>query len=144
MQNFSVEEVMDNIRVEIRDKGLNIDELSYISPYHNKMIKKLKSYNELIIFGAGEYGRIIVEDLEQHGISTIQCICDNNPKVIEKEMWGYKVLTPESALLAYKDACFVITPKEYENEILSQLIHMGVTIEHILFFNVKYTGLEIE
>lgn len=144
MQNFLVEEVMGDIRAEIRNKGLSIDELSYIRPYHNKIMKKLKTYNELIIFGAGEYGRIIVEDLEQHGISTIQCICDNNPKALGKEIGGYKVLTPESALQAYKDACFVITPKGYENEILSQLIFMGVTIEHIVFFNVKYTGLEIE
>lgn len=144
MGKFFVEEVMETIRAEIKDKGLSVDELSYISPYHNKMIKQLKTYKELIIFGAGEYGKIIVEDLEQHGIFTIQCICDNNTKAIGKEIGGYKVLSPEDALKAYKNACFVITPKGYENEMLSQLIHMGVAFEHILFFNVKYTGLEIE
>ena len=144
MEQFAVEQVMDSIRKEIKDKGLCTDELSYISPYHNKMIKKLKACHELIIFGAGVYGKILIEDLKQHGISTIKCICDNDTKVIGKEIEGYEVILPEEAMKAYPDACFVITPKGYENEILSQLFHLGVKIENILIFNFKLTGLEIE
>ena len=144
MEQFAVEQVMDRIRKEIEDKGMCTDELSYISPYHNKMIKKLKTYRELIIFGAGGYGKILLEDLEQHGISTVKCICDNGAKVIGKEIEGYKVMAPAEAMKAYPDACFVITPKGYENEILSQLIRLGVKVENILIFNLKLTGLEIE
>ena len=44
----------------------------------------------------------------------------------------------------YPDACFVITPKDYENEILRQLVHMGVDVENIVIFNIKNTGLIVE
>lgn len=144
MEQFAVEDVMKRIRGEIRDKGLCIDELSYISPYHNRMMKRLKLCKELIIFGVGKYGQLTLEDLEQHGISTVKCICDNNKKVIGKKIRGYGVLSPEDAFANYPNASFVITPSEYENEILAQLIHMGVKIENAIIFNVKITGLEID
>lgn len=142
MEQFAVEEVMNRIRREIRDKGLRVDELSYISPYHNRMMKRLKLCSELVIFGAGEYGKTTLEDLERYGISTVKCVCDNDKHAAGREMRGYKVLSPEEALETYPNACFVITPMGYENEILIQLVHMGVKIENAVVFNLRITGLE--
>lgn len=142
MGQFAVEEVMRRIREEIKDKGMCIDELGYIRPYHSRMMERLKTYGELIIFGAGEYGKTTAEDLEKCGISTVRCICDNNKQLAGKEIRGHKVLSPEDAFEAYPDAGFIITPREYENEILAQLIHMGVKIENAVIFNLVTAGLE--
>lgn len=142
MEQFNVEKVMHSLQREIREKGLCTEELSHVTSYHNKLIKKLRLREELVIFGAGTFGKRVVEDLKQHGISGIQCFCDNSAKVIGKRIGEFEVLSPEKAWKSYPDACFVITTKWYENEILSQLIHMGVSIDNILTFNLKLAGLE--
>ena len=72
---------------------------------------------------------------------TVQCFCDNNSMVWDKVVCGKKVFSPQEAVSRYPDACFVITPKDYENEILRQMVCLGVDIENILIFNIKNTGL---
>lgn len=142
MKEFKVEEVMNTIRKEIKEKGACTDELSYITTYHNKLIKQLKTKKELVIFGAGMYGKSILDDLEQHGIMTIKCFCDNNTKSIGKKIGDYEVLAPQEAWKKYPEACFIITPKLFKNEILIQLIQMGISIDNILTFNVQLAGME--
>lgn len=143
MEEFRVEEVLKDIRKKIEEKGSCTDELSYITSYHNRVVRKLKTYNELIIFGAGTYGEVVLEDLEQHGISTVKCFCDNNKKVIGQKIVNYSILSLDDAQKKYPEACFVITPKWYENEILSQLIHKGISIDNIILFNVELARLEV-
>lgn len=139
MEKFDVEKVMENIRTEIAQKQLNSGMLSFTTPYYRKMIAYLKSQSEIVIFGAGKYGKTIVEDLRQQGMDTIKCFCDN--KAATEPINGIKVLLPKDAVRLYPNACYVIASKFYENEILSQLIHMGVEIDNIRIFNLYSAGL---
>lgn len=139
MEKFDVEKVMENIRTEISQKQLNSGMLSFATLYYRKMIEYLKSQSEIVIFGAGKYGTIVVEDLLQHGFDTIKCICDNKAAV--EPINGIKVLLPKDAVKLYPNACYVIVSKLYENEMLSQLIHLGIEIDNTRIFNLESTGL---
>lgn len=139
MEKFDVEKVMENIRTEIAQKQLNSGMLSFTTPYYRKMIAYLKSQSEIVIFGAGKFGKTIVEDLRQQGMDTIKCFCDN--KATTEQINGIKVLLPKDAVRLYPNACYIIVSKLYENEMLSQLIHFGIEIDNIRIFNVDSTGL---
>jgi len=130
---------MKEIREEIKNRKLSVNDLSYVTYYHKKMLNILTKYKSIIIFGAGNYGRVVLRDLKQNGFDNICCVCDNNINVSEVD--GVEVITPDEALKRYPDACFVITPKNYENEIMLQLLGIGVKAENIKIFNVEGTGL---
>lgn len=139
MAKFNVEKVMESIRTEISKQNLNSSMLSFITPYYRKMIACLKGKSEIVIFGAGKFGTIVVEDLLQQGLDTIKCICDN--KVVTEPMKGIQVLSPGDAVRLYPNACYIIVSKLYENEMLSQLIHLGIEVNNIKILNVDSTGL---
>lgn len=139
MAKFEVECVMKDIREKIADKKMRENDLSYVTYYHKKLLNALREYNKLIIFGAGNYGKIVLRDLKQHGFENICCLCDN--KINVSEVDGTEVITPDEAVERYPEACYVITPKNYENEIMLQLTDMGVKIQNIKIFNVENAGL---
>lgn len=138
---FDTETAMEEIRTLIMNRQSVYDELTFIAPYHNKMIAKCIERDRLVIFGAGVYGGMIVEDLHMHGCNSICCICDN--KQAGKKMHGYEILTPEDAFTKYPGATFVLTPRWYENELLQQLTGIGVDISNILIISMLETGLDI-
>lgn len=139
MEKFRTQDVMEQIRKEITDKGLNYSQLNYITPYHNKLIERIKTKEDIIIFGAGVYGTKVLDDLLNHKIDTIRCFCDN--KNAGSKIEGYEVLSVARSKELYPDGTYVVTPKWYENEIVEQLIDMGISIKNIIIFTVEETGL---
>ncbi len=141
MKIFNTEETMKEIHEKIRRSGCCNDELGFISPYHNKIIRNCLGREQLVIFGAGVYGELILKDLLDHKANNICCFCDN--KQAGTALLGYDVLTPAEAFEKYPQATFVITPRLYENEILWQLDDIGVRATNIIIVNMLETGLEI-
>lgn len=144
MEKFHTQQVMEEIQKRTLENRPHFSELNFTTFYYRKLIKLLKEFHQLILFGAGRYGEIVWETLQLESMDTVQCFCDNNSGAWGKLVRGLEVLSPQDAFSRYPDACFVITPKDYENEILHQLVHMGVCIDHILIFNIKNTGMAIE
>lgn len=144
MEDFSTEKIMAEIRGEILEGHLHISDLSFTTFYYRKLIRMLKNQEELVLFGAGRYGELILKVLIQEGIQTVRCFCDNSMQVIGRCVYGMKVLSLQDAFQKYRDACFVITPQDYENEIMRQLVHTGVDVEKIVIFNIKNTGMVAE
>lgn len=140
-QLFNTEEVMDIIRNKINSESKVNDELGFISPYHNKIVRKCLEREQLVIFGAGVYGELFLNDLLMHKANNICCFCDN--KQSGKVVSGYDVFSPTEAFEKYPNATFVITPRLYENEILWQLDGMGVKVSNIIIVTMLETGLEI-
>lgn len=143
MDKFNVEQTMEEIRSMLKERKLRDSQLYYVSRYHNRMIKQLLEAEEIVLFGAGEYGKIILKDLQQQEIHTVKCFCDNNKSLIGSEIEGIKVLSPEDAVSQFSKAYFVVSPKDYMNEILRQLVHMGIEVDCILLFDVKNAGLVV-
>lgn len=144
MVEFDTQQVMKEIHEKISAGQSRLSDLYFTTFYYRKLVKMLKDPAELVLFGAGRYGEIVLSALKGEGIRTVRCFCDNSDKAVGSIVDGLEVLSPADAANRYPDACFVITPKDYENEILRQLIHMGVNIEKIVIFNIKNTGLVVE
>lgn len=144
MEEFRTECAMEHIHREIAAGSSCLSELSFMTFYYRKLVQMLKVPNQLVLFGAGKYGEIILDALKQEGIYSVQCFCDNSEKAIGRFVRGVEILSPQEALKRYPEACFIITPKDYENEILRQLVHMGVEIDNIVIFNIKNTGMAVE
>lgn len=144
MGEFNTQQVMAEIQKKIFEEQPCLSDLHFMSFYYRKLIRILKEPEKLVLFGAGRYGEIILSFLEQEGIQTAQCFCDNDVQALGRYICGLEVISPKDALRRYPNACFVITPKDYENEILRQLVHMGVSIDNIVIFNIKNTGIPVE
>lgn len=144
MGEFNTQQTMNGIRRKISGTQPHLSDLYFTTFYYRKLVKMLRERSELVLFGAGKYGETVLEALGQEGIDTIVCFCDNNERAVGTFVKGLEILSPQDALKRYPEACFVVTPKDYDNEILRQLVHMGVDIENIVIFNIKNTGLTVE
>lgn len=144
MGQFNTEKVMEEIRGEILENHLRTSDLSFTTRYYRKLVRMLEEREHLILFGAGKYGETIQMALMQEGIGTIRCFCDNSVQAAGSFFCGLEILPLQEAFLKYPDACFVITPKDYDNEILRQLVHAGVCIDNIVIFNTQNTGMVVE
>jgi S-adenosylhomocysteine hydrolase len=139
-KNFNVEETVNKIKDEIKAQGYEVDELSFIPDYHRRVVNMVRKKGKTVLFGAGNFGRSIADDLENAGIEVI-CFCDNNENNIGNIVDGREVMRPAEAYKKYPEACFVVTPRGYENEILRQLVSMGVPVGNIITFNAELAGL---
>lgn len=144
MEKFNTQRAMEEICHAIAEEKPCLSDLHFTTFYYRKLIKMLKAPEELVLFGAGKYGGAVLAALKREGIDGVRCFCDNNDKAWGNLIDGLEVISPQEAVEQYPDACFVITPKDYENEILRQLVHMGVDIENIVICNIKNTGLIVE
>ncbi len=144
MEEFTTKQAMEEIHQEIARVKPHLSDLHFTTFYYRKLIWMLQEPEKIVLFGAGKYGSVILAALKREGIISVRCFCDNNNKSIGRFIDGLEIISPQDALEQYPDACFVITPKDYENEILRQLVHMGVQIEKIVIFNIKNSGLIAE
>ncbi len=145
MNDINIENIMNEIRENTicDSESFDISQI-YSTPmttYHKKMLGQLEEFNELVLFGIGHYGKMILRGLKSGGIGTIKCLCDNDPKIIGTEVDGYKVYTPEDSFEKYPEAAFIITAINYPVEITAQLLKMGVRAEKIFFYNFARSGL---
>lgn len=144
MTNFNVEAVMQEIRTEISEKEFCTTQLSYVTSYYRRLVEKLRKKESIVLFGAGTYGKALWQDLKLCGIETVECFCDNGKELSGTKIGDMNVLTLKEALQKYPDACYVITPRDYQDEILHQLMENGLAAEQIITANIKNTGLVIE
>lgn len=139
MENFIVENVMNMLREDIRKEKLCSSDLSFTTYYHHKSIQEFKTFDRIILFGAGRYGEIALDDMLQHGIDAVRCFCDNS--AAGSSIKGVEVISPKEAAALYPNVYFVITPKDYQNEMLVQLVNMGISVDHIRLYDLLNTGL---
>lgn len=140
VENFNAEETVKKIKEEIKKQGFQLDELSFIPNYHKRVVNMIRKKGQAVIFGAGNMGRSVEDDLEKSGVE-VMCFCDNNENYIGNITDGKEVMRPDDAYKKHPKACFVITPRGYENEILKQLINIGVSVEDIIMFSAELAGL---
>jgi FlaA1/EpsC-like NDP-sugar epimerase len=136
---FDVELTMEKLRRQIKNDGIEPD--GFNNKYLAKVMNMVRSEECVVVFGTGAYGKIVVDYLRKSDISNIACFCDNNADRGNSEMMGLAVLKPEHACCKYPDACYIVTPKGYDNEILRQLVGLGVSVENIVLFNVVFAGM---
>jgi len=85
----------------------------------------------LIIFGAGGYGELMLEYLDEKGYS-ISAFCDNSADKQGKTFCGLPVISPQNSLLEVDSTVIFVCATLHENAIISQLIEMGVSPAKII------------
>ena len=87
--------------------------------------EKLDIYrkHKVILFGAGRYGRMLLNRFLEMGIEPF-AFCDNDRRKQGTKVEGYEVLPPE--VLSDMDNCIVQISTEREAEIRQQLISLGI------------------
>jgi len=83
------------------------------------VIRKLKTYKSVIVFGGGDSGSWAVHLLRQNGILPV-CYCDNSPRKWGKTKDGLLIERFEDALKEYEKAAIVIASM-WKEEIYHQI-----------------------
>ncbi len=95
--------------------------------------KILEGPDNLIIFGAGSYGRKILEYLRQNGREkNIVGFCDSDKEKAGSRMEGISVYQLAEACQRYPDAAYLIAGK-YITEMYRLLQDNGIRKVHFLF-----------
>lgn len=87
-----------------------------------------------ILYGAGEYGEILLNEFINNDIDNI-IFCDKNADKI-KEIKNFKVITPTELIDKYKDNKIVITSYQYSEEIYQFLIEHDFTEKNIVKYEI--------
>lgn len=139
---FNVETVMESIRREIQEHDILVSKQYFTTPYYRRRISECREKDDIIIFGSGNNGKLLYMILQKERINTVKGFCDNAKEkqgTFIKEMPVYSV---EDAFKRYPNAYFISTVSGYENEIIRQLIKLGVPVDNIAVFIRTLSGLE--
>ena len=85
----------------------------------------------VIIFGAGAYGKSCCKDLLLKGFPVV-AFCDNNESLWETDLYGIKIVPPKDVAHIFTDNhCLVIANKDHSADIRRQLEELGVAGDEI-------------
>lgn len=88
---------------------------------------------ELVIFGAGKFGRKIYEFLKRNGmVCNIQYFCDSNEALWGKRFAGIEIVNP-AWLFADSDGYHFLVGGNFADEVTAYLLENGVRKIHLLF-----------
>lgn len=141
-RDFNVVDIMNDIKENIQSSEMSVAAQYLASPYYVRWMAEFKKQEQLIIIGSGVYGLRLYDMLAAEGISDkVKCFGDNSKERQSQKERDLSILSVETAVAAYPDAYFIITPQKYENELLRQLIHLGISVDRICVYMFAHTGL---
>lgn len=85
---------------------------------------------DIVIFGAGNYGRKTHRNLLRCHRYNVRAYCDNNRDIIGKKIDNIPVIAPDD--IRYDASIIVISSQKYEKEMYNQLINIGVDKKRIV------------
>nr|WP_024837789.1 glycosyltransferase [Clostridium sp. 12(A)] len=98
-----------------------------------------KTKDEIVIFGAGKYGEVLIELNHILNQNNIVSICDNDTSKHNFKLSNLAVKNPFETVLEHKNAFFVIANKRNGKEILSQLVEYGIS-HNSIYISEKLAG----
>ncbi len=96
---------------------------------------------EIIIFGAGSYGKKTKINLERCKKYQIKAFCDNNEELIGKSVEGLPVIDVNT-VVNEKESIVIIATIAYSKEIYAQLIGLGVEPKRIVVPTLGYPEIQ--
>jgi hypothetical protein len=91
--------------------------------YTEKLAEKIKSGQQIIIYGAGMEGESIVYELQHSYNIKPVCICDGDAKKWGKILIGISIISIQEALKAYPDAKIFIASSLHKYQIIGYLLY---------------------
>lgn len=96
-------------------------------------VAKLSSGQEIVIFGAGQRGRRILE-LLYFEMQCVRCIADNDRELWDTDLSGFRILSPEKAVEKYPDAVYIVANRLHAQEMEQQLKNMGIQESRLILW----------
>ncbi len=139
MRNMNVEDIMDTIMKKMDNASVAQKYLA--TSYYVKQIQKYVAFNDIVIFGASETGRQLHFMLKKENITYVRAYCDNDDGKQGIIMDGIQILGPHKAVRTYPNAVFIVTSILYADEMMNQLVLLGMPVTHISFFDIQQSGI---
>lgn len=138
---IKVKEIMESIQREAREETSSMCEQKHPSTeYYARRMDEYRKQSQLVLMGAGSYGKKLCDVLSAEGLqSKIMCLCDNSASRQGEKYRDWLIYSPQAAYEKYPDAMFIITPKKFEDELIRQLVHLGIAIDKISTFIIAYS-----
>lgn len=140
-KEFYTEDVMASIKKQIRDENISVRKQYLANGYYERKMVEYRKQKEIVIFGSGNYGKELYKMLKKEEIHTVKCICDNGTVRQGEKMGELDILSPREAIDQFPEAMYIITPRGYGDEILRQLVDMGINVQQISVFVLELTDL---
>lgn len=109
--------------------------------YQKHVAEKLRNKKNIVIIGAGDYGRKLFVTLKKYQLDNICSFADNDSTKYNTKMFGKMIMSVENAVQQYPDADFVIANALYYMDIMRQLVNIGITPDRISYY--KITDMEL-
>lgn len=98
-----------------------------------KLFSIAEKYNEIVVWGYGNRGKIVLYELEKNLPHKSLYVCDREPCSDSK----HTVLLPEEAYKLYPKALFVVGSCLFRRSIIAEMQSLGIPDDNILFgFNI--------
>ncbi|MBD5523530.1 MAG: hypothetical protein HDR04_03765 [Lachnospiraceae bacterium] len=140
-KKFYTEDVMASIKKQIKDENIPVREQYLASGYYERKMTEYRKQKEIVIFGSGNYGRDLYKMLKIEGIRSVKCFCDNGGARQGREFGGLDILSPQEAVERFPEAMYIITPRGWGDEILRQLVDIGINVLQISVFVLELAEL---
>lgn len=134
---INTERIIKEIHTSLVNNTESFDDIGIFCNEYKWQIKTMEKSVLVIIFGAGGYGRWLLDDLRQYTNVNVCCFCDNNMDITGMYIDGVKVMTVEMAIDSNIGAVFAVTPKLHQMEIKDQLMQLGVPEDQILLLDME-------
>lgn len=93
----------------------------------------LKDENRFVIFGAGKYGKKVLQYLENNNVKkNVVCFCDSNIRLCHQSIDNIPILYVNDAVIDYPNVDYLIAGK-YSRDMYRILQEKAVKKIHLLF-----------
>ena len=94
-----------------------------------KLLNLVKN-REVIVFGLGAYGKLIIQYLFSQDIN-VRALCDNNKALWKTSKYGLVIYQPGKCVEEFPECMYIISSKRNGQDIFKQLIGLGIEAENI-------------
>lgn len=98
-----------------------------------KNMKKLISIAEkrqIIVFGVGGYGKLVINYLYSHDLN-IEALSDNNKSLWNTSKYDLVIYQPTECVVKFPEHMYIIANKKNNQDIYEQLINLGIKEKNI-------------
>lgn len=100
----------------------------------DKLLSKLRSENEIIVFCTGGQGSGMMRILMAYNIPVAFC-SDNSANKWGSEFYRVKIISPDEIVKNHKDALIIIASYEHQAAIYDQLVNMGIPSSRLCIYD---------
>ncbi len=115
----------------------------YFKDCSRKIAELLGSKREVVVFGAGDYGKSLAAYSEGQNRKNIRAVCDNDESKQGSSLSGIKIISLEQGVREYPDAEYIIANRNDAQEMRKQLNSKGIKEQQIYEMSGELDGIAL-